>query len=112
MDLKLNGSNDLSITLGDIETVTGGAESGQHIKDRLQTFIGEYFLNLSYGLDYFGRIFVKNPRPSVVASHIRNEMIKSAPGTITAFSYELDDRELKVEYSMILDSGETITGAV
>lgn len=110
MDLKLNTSNDLSIDLGDLETVTGSHEAGQRIKDRLQTFKNEWFLNLAIGLDYFGRIFVKNPRPSIVASHIRNEILKAASGNITAFSYELVNRVLKVEYTMILDSGEILEG--
>lgn len=110
MDLKLDPlTNDIKIEKGDFLTVTGGDEAGQRIKDRLKTFLGEWFLNLSYGLDYRNRIFVKNPRVSIVAAHIRAEILKSVSGSITAFSTEFDNRELKVEYSVLVDK-ETITG--
>ena len=112
MDLKLNKlSNDLSIVSGDLETVKGIDEAGQRIRDRLLTFIGEWFLNLSFGVDYIGKIMVKNPRTSIVSAHLRSEILKSAQGRITAFSSEIDDRILTAEYSMIID-GETLTDEV
>ncbi len=112
MDIKLDSStNDLSIVTGDIETVSGTTEQTQRIRDRLLTFLGEYFLNLSYGVDYIGKILVKNPRTGIVSAHIRSEILKSVPGKITAFSSVLKDRKLTVEYSMLMN-GEIITGEV
>lgn len=112
MDLKLNNlSNDLEISNGDLVTVTGGDEAGQRIKDRLLTFRGEWFLNLSYGVDYINKIFVKNPRTSVVSSHLRSEILKSVSGKITSFSSNIVNRKLTVEYGVTVD-GESITGEI
>ena len=112
MDLKLDtATNDLALEKGDLLTVSGGDEYAQRIKDRLKTFVGEWFLNLSYGIDYRNRILVKNARVSVIAAHVRTAILKSAPGKITAFSYELDDRNLKVEYSLLIDD-QVITGNI
>lgn len=112
MDLKINKlNNDLSIASGDIETIKGIDEAGQRIRDRLLTFIGEWFLNLSFGVDYIGRIMVKNPRTSVVSAHLRSEILKSADGKITAFSSNIEDRVLTVNYDMIIDK-ESITDEI
>jgi len=112
MDLKLdNLTNDISLSFGDLVTVTGLAEAGQRIKDRLKTFKNEWFLNLSYGIDYIGKILIKNPRTSVIAAHVRSEILKSAKGEITSFSAEFDNRELKIEYSLIVN-GESLTDEV
>ena len=111
MDLKLDGSNDLSISSGDIETVSGIDEAGQRIKDRLLTYLGEWFLNLSFGVDYIGRIMVKNPRTNVISAHLRSEILKSAQGQFTDFSFGLENRQLTVNYSMTIDK-ETITDEI
>lgn len=112
MDLKLdNLTNDISLSSGDLVTVTGLEEAGQRIRDRLQTFITEWFLDLSYGVDYIGKILVKNPRTGIIAAHFRNEILKSADGEITSFSSEFVNREFKAEYSVLID-GETLTDEV
>ena len=112
MDLKLDKlGNDISIASGDIETVKGIDEAGQRIRDRLLTFIGEWFLNLSFGVDYIGRIMVKNPRTSVVSAHLRSEILKSADGKITAFSSDIKDREFTVNYEVLIDK-ESITDEI
>jgi len=112
MDLRLDlSTNDLSIVSGDIETVSGADEAGQRIHDRLMTFLGEWFLNLSYGVDYIGKILVKNPRTGVVSAHLRSEILKSVSGRITAFSSTIENRILSANYSVRVD-GETITGEV
>lgn len=112
MDLMLNTqTNDLSINGGDIQTITGIDEAGQRIKDRLLTFINEWFLNLAYGVDYFGRIYVKNPRTSVVAAHLRSEILKSVDGKITSFSSEINNRQLNANYTVLID-GESISGQI
>lgn len=112
MDLKLEKlTHDLSIVSGDIEIVTGNDEIAQRIRDRLLTFLGEWFLNLSYGVDYIGRILVKNPRTNVVSAHLRDEILKSADGKITGFSSTIKNRVMTLEYSMLIN-GETISDEV
>lgn len=105
MDLKY--SNDLVITNGDLEMVTGADEVGQRINDRLMTFKGEWFLDLSFGPDYRNDILVKNPRLSIIAAVLKREILKSANGTITDFDSTFENRKLNITYTM-----ETINGTV
>ena len=93
MDLKISSeTNDISIVKGDIELASGINEAGQRIRDRLLTFKGEWFLNLSFGADYIGKILVKNPRTSVVSAHLRSEILKSVSGRISAFTSSIKNR--------------------
>ena len=108
MDLKIDkNTNDLVVSSGDFVTTRGLEEAAQRIRDRLLTFKGEHYLNLSYGVDYIGKILVKNPRTSVIAAHIRSEILKSVTGKITSFESTLKNRELSVTYGLIID-GDTL----
>ncbi len=103
MDFKY--SNDLVITNGDLEMVTGAEEAGQRIEDRLKTFKGEWFLDLSFGPDYRNDILVKNPRLSIIAAVLKREILKSADGTITDFDSTFNDRKLNITYTMKTTDG-------
>ena len=112
MDLKLEKlTNDIAITSGDITTIKGLDEAGQRIRDRILTFRGEWFLNLSFGVDYIGKIMIKNPRNSIISAHIRAEILKSVSGKITSFTSTIKNRVLKVEYGLTIN-GESITDEV
>lgn len=106
MDLKIDKiTNDLVVESGDMVTTVGLSEAAQRIRDRLLTFRGEYYLNLRYGVDYFGKILIKNPRTSIIAAHIRSEILKSVDGEITAFQAEIKNRELIASYSVTINDG-------
>ena len=44
---------DIYVTAGQLALVYDGDETAQTIKTRLSTFLGEYFLNVNYGIPYF-----------------------------------------------------------
>lgn len=97
MDFKYD--TDRVIENGDWATVSGAEAAKQRIKDRLLTFIEEWFLDLSYGVPYRGNILIKNPRLDVVNAILKTEILKSQDGTFTSFSIDLDARrKLTVEY--------------
>lgn len=109
MDLKFG--NDLAILNGDIETVTGIDEIGQSIRDRLLTFKGEWFLDLSYGPDYRQDILLKNPSLNVVTAILKNEILKSTDGKFTDFSASFVNRKLTISFELQTENG-TITEAI
>lgn len=112
MDLKLAKlTNDLSIVDGSLETIKGVDEAGQRIRDRLLTFRGEWFLNLAYGVDYIGKIMVKNARTGIVAAHFRSEILKSVTGRILEFTSTIKDRVFNAKYKILIED-ETITGEI
>jgi hypothetical protein len=100
--------NDRVIVNGDWATVTDADAAAQRIKDRLLTFITEWFLDLSHGVPYRDNILVKNPRLDVVNAILKTEILKSQDGTFTEFEITLDaNRKMTVKY--VLD---TIFGTI
>jgi hypothetical protein len=87
MDWKLyNG--DLTTETGDIAFVDGADAIAQHCTIRLRTFLGEYWLNENIGLDYFGKILLKNPNFVVVQSLFRRTIL-GTPGVLALLQFEM-----------------------
>jgi hypothetical protein len=94
MDWKLS-SGDLDTLNGDIAWVTGADAVAQHCLIRLRTFLGEYWLNQNIGIDYFGKVLVKNPNLVVVQS-IFKKTILGTPGVIAILSFSMSlDKTLR-----------------
>ena len=105
-------TDDLVVEHGDIATVDEPEAGAQRIKDRLLTFLGEWFLDLSFGPAYRDNILVKNPRLDVVNAIIKDEILKSQDGTFNSFEASLDSsRHLTVTYELDTTSG-IISGTV
>ena len=105
MDLEY--SNDLVIANGDIRLVTGLPEDAQRIKDRLSTFIGEWFLDIQFGPDYRKDVLKKNPNIQLISALLRKEILKSVPGaSIIGFSSNLSStRVLSISYTVKTNNG-------
>ena len=97
-------TNDRVIVNGDWATVDNGDAAAQRIRDRLETFIKEWFLDLSYGVPYRETILVKNARLDVINAVLKGEILKSQDGTFTEFDIELDSRTRKLTVSYKLDT--------
>lgn len=62
-----------AVTNGDFATVAGSAAVPQGVKIRTQMVLSECYLDESIGVDWFGRILVKNPNPLEVRAEIASE---------------------------------------
>jgi hypothetical protein len=78
VDLKLQG-NGLAIEKGDLVLVDGKDAIEQHLRIRLKTFKGEWFLDQRVGVPYFQNIFIRAPNLAVVNA-IYRKAILSTPG--------------------------------
>ena len=58
-------------TTGDIQLVDGAARVGQQTKITLLLFLGEWFMDTSFGVPYFEDVLVKNPRWGTVNAVLR-----------------------------------------
>lgn len=107
MDWKLDSTGDLDIEDGDIAFVTGADAIAQHCSIRLKTFLGEYWLNQNIGIDYFGKILIKNPNMAVVQSLFRRTIL-GTPGVISllSFSVSLDKTTRALSVTFRADSTE------
>lgn len=98
----------LKITNGDLVLTSQGDAVRQHLLQRLRTFRGEWFLDLSEGVPYYQDILVKNPNPDVVDGVLK-EVILTTPGVDELLTFELDydqaTRRLTLDFSVrVLDT--------
>ena len=91
MDLKLNGTS-LEFSGGDLKLTTTYEESvAQRLLIRFKTTLGKWFLNIEYGVDYFGSIFGKGVSKNKVDMLIREQIIKEPKvEKITSFQSVID----------------------
>lgn len=68
---KLDTNNDLDISTGGFTTVTDGTATAQQIGTVWRTFLGEWFLNNESGVDYFGKILVRQPNETIIKQELR-----------------------------------------
>lgn len=84
----------------------------QAIKQRIRTFLGEYFLDTTIGIPYHQKVFTKGGDLRILQTLIV-EQITSVPGVkeLTFYSNSLDKttRTLNITFEAILDNNEVIT---
>jgi hypothetical protein len=90
--------------------IEGADRVAQQIKITLLAFLGEWFLDVNFGVPYLEEILIKNPRLTTVESILRSK-IMAVPDVlrITFFSMDFDrqKRDLRVEYHC-----NTLLGAI
>lgn len=108
MDLKLSGVHDLAVESSNGVLVDGAARVKQQIKVTLKTWLGEYFLDTTFGVPYLESILVKSPSRTEIEAVLRNR-INDVPGVTRVTSMQLDiDRErrqLQVAFKAATDEG-------
>lgn len=87
----------------------------QRIKVRLQTFMGECFLDRSIGVPYFTEILKKSPDLGRVRSLLA-AVIATVEGVKKTLTLELKfnqgTRQLNVDFRVLGDSGEIAEGGI
>jgi hypothetical protein len=91
LDKTSSTYQDLLIENGDLVLTSDANPDGtnpiqQDIRQKIGTFLGEWFNDNTIGVDYYGQIFVKNPDQSKVDAIIQN-IIRTAPGVTLLTSY-------------------------
>ena len=113
LDLDPDSANygDFLLTNNDLTIVTDqklGIE--QFILQRLRTYLGEWFMDLSIGVDYFGQILLKNPDIADIDAIIQTTILQT-PGVneLVAYSFNpnFQTRVLSLAFTV-----NTISGVV
>ena len=99
-DIKLDPiTNDLLVEGQDLRLVDKEDRVAQQIRIRLKSFLGEWFLDTSYGVPYYQQILIKAPDRAIIAGIFREKII-TTPGVqeLQAFAldYEEQTRQLTV----------------
>ena len=88
--------------------IDGADKVAQQIKITLLAFLGEWFLDVTFGIPYLEEILVKNPHMASVEIILRNA-ISDVPNVIRIDSLGLDwdrkTRALLVEFTCTTDLG-------
>ena len=105
-------SDDLDLSTGNLQLVTGIDALTQRVTTRLQTFLGEVEFDSSVGVPYFQQIFKdKNPKVSALnASFLGESALGGLDGIdrVTRLEYDLDGttRSLSIDLSILAETGE------
>lgn len=107
-DFKLTENGDLDMSGIDLQFVDGINQLAQNLKIRLQTFLTEWFLDLTIGMPYFQEIFIKNPSETVITNYTK-KIIKETDGILRIlsfnFSYEKSSpQERALSISFVADT--------
>lgn len=78
IDIELDDEGNVVLADGDLSLVTEDAEIAQSVRLRLRTWLGEWFLDKDYGVNWLGRIF-KRPFSQTIA---RKELERVIVGTV------------------------------
>ncbi|MGE8637434.1 MAG: hypothetical protein ACN6PR_02255 [Achromobacter sp.] len=97
LDLALSADHDLDLDLlGRTSFLDGADRIAQQIKVTLLTFMGEWFLDTTFGVPYFDDILVKSPDRASIEAILRAR-IRAVPGVERVRRLDLEiERQLRV----------------
>ncbi|MDQ6213317.1 hypothetical protein [Achromobacter insolitus] len=97
LDLALSSDHDLDVgLLGELSFIDGAERISQQVKVTLLAFLGEWFLDTSFGVPYFESILVKSPDRASIEAVLRAR-IRAVPGVDRVRRLDLDiERELRI----------------
>lgn len=110
VDIKIDRTTkDIVIEGGLLQLVSGSEAAAQRIWTRLHTQIGEWFLDLTFGLPFKSDILVKNPDMTLVSGLLADEMVAGGGEGSRMEKHNLQlgttERELSVDSQVILPDG-------
>lgn len=108
MDLTIDVvTKDIKVTSAEVAFTSGVDSIRQHLEIRLQTFLGEWFLDTNLGVSFFDDVFKKNPDITILNA-VFTKQILDTPGvlSLTSLSFDLqNNRELFIDLSVITEAG-------
>jgi hypothetical protein len=107
-------TNDLDFTAGRLTIVSNVAQGAAiKLRNRLQFFQGEWFLDTRLGFPYFKYVFVKRPNAGILKQILRQSIL-TTPGIVNLLDLklELDRARRKANWTFRAQAqtGEVIAG--
>lgn len=100
-------TNDLHFKGGNLAVVRNAEAVGQHVRQRLMTFRGEWFLDTTAGVPWLAQIMAKEYDPALAEAVVKAEILDThAVVEITSFSVGFDrsTRNLMIREIEVLTS--------
>lgn len=103
LDIALDAKkHDIILENGDIVFIDNAERVAQQIKIQLLTFLGEWFLDVTYGVPYLDYVLVKNPNFTLIRQIFWEQILKvedvESVDSIE-IEYNNSERTVTVEYS-------------
>lgn len=98
-------TNDLHFDAGNLVVVQGAAAVGQHVRQRLKTFEGEWFLDTTAGVPWLAEIMGREYDPALAEAVVKAEILDTHAVTeITSFSlgFIRETRNLEIKQIEVL----------
>ena len=113
MDIRLDDNHDIAFNGKDFKLTGTVAESlAQRLKIKLLTFYGEWFLDSTEGIDYYGSIYGKNRSKQAIDTLFMTKILEEDDVTsIASFESEIDKvtREYNLSFNVLTtDTSETV----
>lgn len=105
MDLLLNQEEkDIILSGGDLLiTFDRDSDLVQRLFLRFKTYLGEWFWNPNYGIDYLMKVFGVNKSKPVIDNLIINEILKEQMvDSLESFTSEISDNKYSCSFSVYL----------
>lgn len=110
---KLNADRDLFIASNRVARCNTASQTvAQRVATMLRTFVGEAYVNRSYGIDWFGDVLGSDAVSLNVVRGILWNKIAATPGVADVVSLDLQTEERTLSGSFVIrtESGETESG--
>ena len=106
-------SHDIVVDNGDLLIVDSVP---QHVKQRILTILGEWFLDLSIGLPWFDEILGKGTELTLVEALLK-QTITDTPGVRELVSFRVEasqtsERTALVSFTITLSNGDEVVSAL
>jgi hypothetical protein len=109
-------TDDLSLADdGQVLGVTGAERIAQHVRSRLLTRRGEWYLDETVGVPYLEQVFVRNPDLVLIRASVATEIL-DVPGvarlTQLNLTFTPGSRTLTIDFELLADEGVLVGGTV
>lgn len=110
MDIQLDSNGHILLTTNGLSLVNDRALLvAQRLSVRLRTYLGEWFLDTTMGIDWFADVLLKNVSKQTVDSILQNELIKDRfVVKIKTFSSSVINRNYVCSFSVEIEGMERI----
>jgi hypothetical protein len=114
--LKIDvATGDLVSVAGRLQMVEGREAIAQAVRSRLRLIKGEWAFDVGAGVDYFGKILIKNPRRGEIQTELSNAIL-GVLGVVSlnsiTFDHDTRTRTLSVTFEATDDEGLLISDTV
>lgn len=110
MDIQLDSNGHILLTTNGLSIVNDRALLvAQRLSLRLRTYLGEWFLDTTMGIDWFADVLLKNVSKQTVDSILQNELVKDRfVVKIKTFSSSVVNRNYTCSFSVEIEGMERI----